>query len=73
MAASWPKTGAEASKQYSTGGGGNEGGGGGAVPGQPLLLFTPSSLHSLLPISKVVFSVDKPQNLILFEIFFAFK
>lgn len=50
------------------------GGGAVQVPGQPLLLFTPPSLHSLLPISKVAFSVEKPQNLTLFEIFFfAFK
>lgn len=32
--------------------------------------FTLPSLHSLLPISKVAFSVEKPQNLTLFENFF---
>lgn len=46
------------------------GGGAVQVPGQPLLLFTLPSLHSLLPISKVAFSVEKPQNLTLFENFF---
>lgn len=33
-------------------------------------LLNPPSPRSLLPTSKVAFSVDKPQNLILFENFF---
>lgn len=78
VAAGWPKQRAEASKQCSMGGWRMPGEAkhslysssteeqGSAAP----TLLNPPSPRSLLPTSKVAFSVDKPQNLILFENFF---